>query len=132
MAYDPEDPHMSRDGRRFAHPMQARARDRWLEQEDKAPGGPAHEEAARLHGPASRVVIETEGAGRHRVTSTHPDGFTHTSVHPERFRAFETGSSLAGVEAPPAVATHGRARAHPTGPKEDERQRHEDGREEGL
>ncbi len=118
----------ARDGKTFSHPMQAAKYERWLDEKDRAPGGTAHDEAARLHGPAKRVTIEREGLGRHVVTSEHVDGFKHQSVHPEAFRAHQVGAALLGIEAPAAVQTHSRARAHPTGPKESDRLASEDGR----
>ena len=124
----------AKDGREFTHPMQGQAYDRGLaeegqEQTKEAPGGPQHEDAIRQHGLASKVVIERDGNGRTRLTATHADGFKHTSVHPEAYRAHDLGRELLGIEAPPALQTHSRARSQPRGPKEDERIAQEDSRE---
>lgn len=124
----------AKDGRHFTHPMQGQAYDRGLadegqEQTKEAPGGPQHEDAIRQHGLANKVVIERDGNGRTRLTATHADGFKHTSVHPEAYRAHDLGRELLGIEAPPALQTHSRARSQPRGPKEDERIAQEDSRE---
>lgn len=124
----------AKDGRSFTHPMQGQAYDRSLAEEGQqqtkdAPGGPQHEEAVRAHGLAKKVIIERDGNGRTRLTATHADGFKHTSVHPEAYRAHDLGRELLGIEAPPALQTHSRARSQPRGPKEDERVASEDHRE---
>lgn len=124
----------AKDGRHFTHPMQGRVYDQSLaaqgkENAGRAPGGAQHEDAIRQHGLASKVVIERVGNGRTRLTATHADGFKHTSVHPETYRAHDLGRELLGIEAPPALQTHSRARSQPRGPKEDERVALEDNRE---
>lgn len=126
--------YIAKDGRHFTHSMQGRAYDKSLAEEgqDKikdAPGGPQHEEAVRAHGLAKKVIIERDGNGRTRLTATHADGFKHTSVHPEAYRAHDLGRELLGIEAPPGLQTHSRARSQPRGPKEDERVANEDNRE---
>jgi hypothetical protein len=125
--------YIATDGRHFTHPLQGRNYDRSLAEESEkqtkdAPGGPQHEEAVRQHGLAKKVVIERDGNGRTRLTATHADGFKHTSVHPEAYRAHDLGRELLGIEAPPALQTHSRARSQPRGPKEDERVAQEDSR----
>lgn len=120
----------AKDGKQFTHPMQGQVHDRWLRDSEKAPGGPTHKDALLQHGPVKKIVIEREGMGRHRVTATHQDGETHTSVHPEAYRAHEITRELLGIEPPPAIQTHSRARAQPQGPKEEDRIRKEDHREE--
>lgn len=90
----------------------------------------SHKGHVNEHGIATEVTIKREGNGRTRITSKHEDGFKHNSVHPETYRAHDVARDLLGIEPPPAVQTLGRSRAHPTGPKEDERVRREDGREE--
>lgn len=119
----------ARDGHKFPTAIQHAKYERWLDEQDKAPGGPAHEEAFNKHGMARKVVIEREGNGRTRITSFHNDGHRFTQVHPETYRAHDMARELLGIEPPPAVQTHGRARAHPTGPKEEERIRREDHRD---
>ena len=124
----------AKDGRSFTHPMQGQAYARGLAEEGQqqtkdAPGGPQHEEAVRAHGLAKKVIIERDGNGRTRLTATHADGFKHTSVHPEAYRAHDLGRELLGIEAPPALQTHSRARSQPRGPKEDDRVASEDHRE---
>ena len=95
-----------------------------------ARGGAAHEDAVRQHGLAKKVTITREGMGRHRIEAELADGTRHTSVHPEAFRAHDIAKELLGIEAPPAFQTSGRARSQPTGEKESDRIRREDGREE--
>lgn len=94
-----------------------------------APRG-GHQGVTRAHGLAHKTTVEQDGNGRWRVTSWHRDGFSHTSVHPEYYRAKDVANELHGSEPPPGLATMGRARSQPTGPKEDERIRREDSREE--
>lgn len=110
--------------------MQGQVHDRWLRESQKAPGGPSHKDSLDQHGFVKDVRIVREGNGRHRVTAIHQDGTKYTSVQPEAYRAHEIARELLGIEPPPAVATHSRARSHPQGPKEDERIRKEDSREE--
>lgn len=127
----------AKDGRTFTHPMQGQAYDRGLAEEGhdltkEAPGGPQHEDAIRHHGLANKIIIERGpevGNGRTRLTAIHADGHKHTSVHPEAYRAHDLGRELLGIEAPPALQTHSRARSQPRGPKEDERVAKEDSRE---
>jgi hypothetical protein len=129
--------YIAKDGRHFTHPLQGRTYDKSLAEEGHdqtkdAPGGPQHEEAVRAHGLASKIIIErgeSVGNGRTRLTAIHADGFKHTSVHPEAYRAHDLGRELLGIEAPPALQTHSRARSQPRGPKEDERVAQEDSRE---
>ena len=97
---------------------------------NKAPGGMQHQDALRHHGLAMEVTIKREGNGRTRITAKHQDGFKHEQVHPETYRAHDMARELLGIEPPPAVQTLGRSRAQPTGPKEDERVRKEDNRED--
>ena len=84
----------------------------------------------KQHGLAMDVRIVREGNGRTRVTAKHQDGYVHNSVHPETYRALDIGKELLGIEPPPAVQTLGKSRAQPTGPKEDERVKREDNRED--
>lgn len=102
------------------------------EEVSDAPGGPSQEEAVRQHGLAKKVTITREGNGRHRIEAQMADGSSYTSVHPEAYRAHDIAKDLLGIEAPPAFQTAGRARSQPIGPKEEERIRWEDGREEGV
>lgn len=126
------------DGKMFPSVSQARLYDeanghltrKSLADIEDAPGGPAHQDAIKHHGIAQKITIERVGNGRTRVESTHQDGFKHTSVHPETFRAHDIARELLGIEPPPALQTHSRARSQPTGPKEEERVRKEDNREE--
>lgn len=123
--------YVARDGKEFGHPMQGRKYDQWLQQKEKAPGGPQHEHDIRAHGPVREVTIKREGLGRHVLTAKHADGYVHQSVHPEAFRAHQIQAQMLGIdEPPPAVQTHARSRAHPIGPKEEDRIRHEDHAEE--
>lgn len=128
----------AKDGKRFNNNIQGRKYDESLGALHRnsladlagARGGLAHQDAVTQHGLARKVTIEREGNGRHRVTAVMADGHKHTDVHPEAFRAHDIARELLGIEAPPAIQTHGRARSQPTGPKEDERVRKEDNREE--
>lgn len=120
----------AKDGKEFGHPEQARLYDKSLDTKENAPGGPSHLHDLREHGPVKKITIERTGNGRHEVRAVHQDGFRSQSVHPEAFRAHEIARELLGIEPPPAIQTHSRARSQPTGPKEDERIRQEDGREE--
>lgn len=114
---------VSRDGRRFASTQQLRKYEASQDELGKAPGGTNWDAALRDHGNVRKIIIEREGNGRHRVTSTHADGFTATSVHPEAFRAHEVAKTLLGLdEPPPAIKTQVRARQTETGPKEEKRQ----------
>lgn len=98
---------------------------------ENAPGGAAWEHDRKTHGPVLESTIKYEGPGRWRVTAKHGDGYTHTSVHPQRARADEVQDHLLDLDQPPAaLQTHQRAKATPQGPKESERIRLEDHRED--
>lgn len=125
------------DGHEFYDPRRARLYERSL-MEDKsrrdienAPGGPAHAAAIKEHGPVREVKYAAEGSGRHRLTFTHADGKTSTSVHPEAYRAHSIMASALGIDNPPAaINTHQRAKNAAIGPKENENIRRNDHREE--
>ena len=124
------------DGKRFASSIAGRRYDesngvlvrKSLADIEDAPGGASHQDSMAHHGLARKVVIEREGNGRTRIEWEHADGTKGQMVHPETFRAHEMGRELLGIEAPPAVQTHGRSRSQPQGPKENERIKKEDGR----
>ena len=115
----------ARDGRTFATAIQRQKYEQWKDTEARAPGGLAHEEAVRLHGPARSISMTVSGNGRFEVTSKHADGFTYKGVHPQAYVAHDVIGHLSGVNAPIAVETHNKARQYPTGPKEYERQNQE-------
>ncbi len=117
------------DGKVFHHAQQHQKYQAWLDEKDRAPGGPAWEDDKRHHGFVTEFKITREGNGRHRVDARFNDGYTHTSVHPQAFIAHEIGKTLLGLEndKPPAVETHSKARVHPVGPREDTRLRKDAG-----
>lgn len=94
--------------------------ERSLSDLSKAPGGLAHEQAIKEHGPVKSYRYDAEGNGRHRVTLYHSDGASSTSVHPQAYRAHSIAAQALGIDNPPAaVETHQRSKDHPIGPKED-------------
>ncbi len=121
----------AKDGKQFHHAQQHRKYEEWLEQKDRAPGGPSWEDDKRHHGFVTEFKITREGNGRHRVDATFNDGYKHTSVHPQAYIAHDIGKSLLGLEndKPPAVETHSKARVHPIGVKEETRLRRDAGEE---
>lgn len=125
------------DGKEFYDPRRAHLYEKSIQGEKSrndlanAPGGPAHAQAIREHGPVREVHYVVEGSGRHRLTFTHSDGRQSTSVHPQAFRAHSIMASALGIDNPPAaVETHQRARDHSIGPKEEENIRRNDHQEE--
>ena len=123
------------DGREFGNPAQARLyekslADRGADDVANAPGGEQYEADVKAHGTVHEAHIKAEGNGRWRLTTTHADGAKSTSVHPQWFRAHELAGKYFDPDGKPAaLETHQRARAHPAGPKEEERIAREDGRE---
>ena len=98
---------------------------------DRAPTDDPIEEGAK-HGIVVEHSYKIEGNGRHAISIKYADGYEHHSVHPEQFRAHQMITRAMGLdEAPPAIKTHMRARAHPGGEKEAERLAREDHREIG-
>jgi len=89
---------------------------------ESIPGGPTHESDYRVHGQAHKVTITHDSTG-HRVEAEHRDGYTHKSTHLNAWQAWDAGKHLAGVtdDLAPQETPEARARAHPIGPKEDER-----------
>jgi len=86
--------------------------------------------AGARHGIVVEHHYKVVGNGQHEVYLKFADGFEHTSRHPEQFRAHQIATRAMGLDdPPPAIRTHNRARAHPVGPKEDERLAREDHRE---
>jgi hypothetical protein len=125
----------TKDGKVLPTVQQGRKYDRSLTDKAKerlqnAPTGDPHAQALFDHGPPTKVTVFREGPGRHRVIAIHPDGHKEESVHPEAYRAFQMAQAAAGVEAPPAIQTHARARSHPIGEKESDRIAREDSRDE--
>lgn len=124
--------YVAKDGRKFGSTLQGRKHDRFLlenpthvpttmkSQQDlkEAPGGTSWENDLKMHGPVKKIVLERTQLGRQELKATHADGYEHQSVHPEAFRAHQIMGQLLGIEAPPAIQTHQRAKAHPIGPKE--------------
>lgn len=54
-------------------------------------------QVAAEHGPATEVhVMHNHEAGEHHVSSTHPDGHQHKSMHGSVDEAHEHGKKLAG------------------------------------
>lgn len=101
--------------------------ERSLSDLSQAPGGLAHEQAIKEHGPVRSYRYDAEGSGRHRLTFWHADGKTSTSVHPQAYRAHSLAAQALGIDNPPAaVETHQRSKEHPIGPKEHEAIRHND------
>lgn len=124
------------DGHEFYHPAQLRIYEEHLKSQEAkqklidAPGGAAHEAAIKDHGPVREVHYQAEGMGRHRLTFTHQDGKTSTSVHPQAYRAHSIMASALGIDNPPAaVETHQRGRNAPIGPKEETEIRRNDHQE---
>lgn len=118
------------DGKEFHHAQQHQKYQNWLDQEAQAPSGAQHAQGVKEHGNVRHISIDVEGSGRHRVTMKHADGTETTSVHPQAYRALEVAKEHYVPPAPAAIETHSRARAHPTGPKEQERIKREDGQVE--
>ncbi len=116
------------DGKTFHHAQQHQKYQNWLDEKEKAPSGNVHKQAILDHGNVRGINISVEGAGRHRVTLKHADGATSTSVHPQSYRALEVAKEFYVPPPPDAIETHARSRVHPTGPKEADRVRREDGR----
>jgi hypothetical protein len=116
------------DGRAFPTFIQRNKYEQWLHDKGAAPGGPSHEEAYRLHGVAKHIEVDIEDGGRYVVRTKHADGYQYQGVHPQAHVANDVVGHLIGVNPPIAIETHGRARAHPTGPKEEERIAREDSR----
>ena len=116
------------DGRSFPTFIQRNKYEQWLEEKSKAPGGHPEEEAFRLHGTPKHIEVIVEGNGRYRVRSEHPDGFKYEGVHPQAHVVQHVVGDLVGVNPPMAIETHSKSRAHPTGPKEQERIAKEDHR----
>jgi hypothetical protein len=69
----------------------------------KQPGGPEEggddgSQVAEEHGPATEVhVMHNHEAGEHHVTSMHPDGHQHESMHGSVEEAHEHGKKMAGA-----------------------------------
>lgn len=127
----------AKDGKRFPTVTQGLKWDRSLAERGSddvanAPGGTSWEHDLKTHGIARETRIIREGNGRHVLVAIHADGYRHQSVHPEAYRAHEIESRMLGIEAPPAIQTHARARSQPVGPKEEERIAKEDGRLTGV
>ncbi len=126
----------AKDGKTFPNAIQGRKYDESigglkrdsLSDLAKARGGPSHSDDLAQHGFVKKVSIIREGNGRHKVEAVHQDGFKHQSVHPEAYRAHDIARELLGIEPPPALGTHSKARTQPRGPKEDERVAKEDSR----
>lgn len=98
---------------------------------DNAPGGASWEHDRKQHGPVTESTIKMDGTGRWLVKAKHGDGHVHQSVHPQRARANEVQEHLLDLDNPPAaLQTHQRSKAHPQGPKESDRIREEDHRED--
>ena len=70
------------------------------EPEEKSP-----EAVVAKHGPATSVhITHDHTAGKHHVTSTHPDGHVHESDHASSKEANDAGSQLGGGTPPEAGA----------------------------
>jgi hypothetical protein len=128
--------HKASDGKEFFDPRRAHIYERSLTAEKSrqdlisAPGGVQHEAAIKEHGPVRKVIYDLEGAGRHRLTFTHADGGTSSSVHPQAYRAHSIVAQALGIDNPPAaVETHQRSRQYPIGPKENAEIRRHDHQE---
>ena len=92
-----------------------------------------HDEVANLaaeHGPATDVHITHDHAnGQHHVTSTHGDGYTHTSVHGTPDEAHIAGAAAGGVNPEgnypegheaPTTAPNPKHKAKPSKPQAEE------------
>ena len=128
--------HKASDGHEFFDPRRAHIYEKSLKAEQSkkdlisAPGGAAHEAAINEHGPVREAHYTVEGGGRHRLTFTHADGQTSTSVHPQAYRAHSIMGQALGVDNPPAaVETHQRSRDYPIGKKEESEIRRHDHQE---
>jgi len=94
--------------------------------EGSEPGGALHENDYKMHGQAHKVTITHDSTG-HRVEAEHQDGYTHKSTHLTAGEAWTAGKHLAGITAEMEQPQEGpqRQRAHPTGEKEESRQKKE-------
>lgn len=124
------------DGKEFFDPRRVHIYERSLMAEKSkqdlisAPGGVQHEAAIKEHGPVREAHYKVEGGGRHRLTFTHADGGTSTSVHPQAYRAHSVMAQALGIDNPPAaVETHQRSKQYPIGHKENQEIRRADHQE---
>lgn len=130
MAFKASDGHQF-PSRQRAEKYQSSLGQKGKEDFENAPGGTSWEHDRRMHGPVTEIHQTYDGPGRWKVVAKHGDGYTHESVHPEAFRAHQIQATLLGIDVPPpGIQTQMRAKAHPVGPKENERFRVEDKRVE--
>lgn len=59
-------------------------------------GGEDGSQVAQEHGPATHVQMDHSMPPEHKVTSMHPDGHQHESMHGSAEEAHEHGKKLAG------------------------------------
>lgn len=129
----------ARDGKHFANNIQMRKyedslprslSERGADDFANAPSGDPVKEGAR-HGIVMESHYKFLGGGQHKISVTHADGHSWEQIHPEAFRAHQMLTRAHGFdEQPPAIKTHMRSRAQPTGEKEEDRLRNEDHREQ--